>query len=103
MDQILHVFIRPDLVDDLLKLVEDQGSWGATILRVRGSSHHQEQRFLNVAIERQVSLVVLVVDQVKISGLVEALKAHFDFDQGGVGLLCALPAYSVRGLDQRRS
>lgn len=103
MQQILHVFIRPDLVDELLELVEAQGSWGATILRGRGASNHPEQRFLNVAIEHQVSLVILVVDKAKIQGMIQALQEHFDFNQAGTGLLCSLPAYSVRGLDNRKS
>ncbi|MDO5033585.1 MAG: hypothetical protein Q4D97_01970 [Eubacteriales bacterium] len=103
MYQVLHIFLRPDLVDDLLSFVEEQGSLGATILRGRGTSHHQEQRFLNVCIEHQIAMVVLVVEQVKVKALIQALEDHFQFTEQGVGLLCTLPATGVRGLSSRRN
>lgn len=98
MSSIIHIFVRPSLVDEVIQVAEDNGSSGATIFKARSSSHQEQKTFLNVELDEQLALVLIVVPQEKVESLTLALEEKFDFASSGVGQLLVTPAYSVKGL-----
>ncbi|MDO5015598.1 MAG: hypothetical protein Q4E09_01075 [Eubacteriales bacterium] len=98
MPSIIHVFVTPSLVDEVIQVAEDNGSSGATIFKTRSSSHQKQETFWNVELEEQIALILIVTPQDKVKSLILALEQKFDFANTGIGQLLVTPAYSVKGL-----
>lgn len=101
MSKILHILVKPELVDEVIQTAEDNGSVGATIFKARSTSHHGQESFLNVELDEQVSLILMVVKEDKIEALTEALEQKFFQAHHSASLLICTPTYSVHGLEGR--
>lgn len=103
MSQVLHILIKPEYVDRLIQVAEENGSQGSTILKARGIGKEESKTFLSIKKEEQMQLVIMVVPTEKVKTLSAAIENHFDFTKTGIGLIFAVPAHSTKGIQNKPS
>ncbi len=103
MSQVLHILIKPEFVDRLIQVAEENGSQGSTILKARGMGKEEPKTFLNIKKEEQMQLVIMVVSSEKVKTLSTAIENEFNFTKTGLGLIFAVPAHSTKGIQNKPS
>ena len=96
--ELIITIVGKGWADRVVKVGNEAGARGATILHARGSGLHNIVSFLGIAIEPEKELVLNVVPHDKSEAIVQAIYEATDMNEPGTGISMVIPIRGVAGL-----
>ena len=96
--ELIVTIVNKGWAEKVVKVGNEAGARGATILHARGSGLHTISSFLGIALEPEKELVLNVVPSDKSETIVQAIYDATDMKEPGTGISMIIPIRGVAGL-----
>lgn len=99
--KLIMALVKPEITDDVIDAMKNNGATGATIIPARGTGVKEAKSFFGLAIEDHTEILIFLVEEHMIDKLLEILKKDAKFDQPGTGIAFVLPIEQAIGLESQ--
>jgi nitrogen regulatory protein P-II 1 len=96
---LVVVIVNPGFSEEVIRIAEDSGASGGTIIFGRGASVRTKVSLLGIPIEPQKEVIYIVSPREIVSDLLAKLNKACRLSDRGSGLAFAVPLDAVTGLD----
>ncbi len=93
--------VKPDITDHIVDSAKEAGATGATIIPARGTGINEAKTFFGLTLEAQTDIVMLLVEEHRVTKILETIKNAGEFDKPGTGIAFVVPVEQVVGLESQ--
>ena len=93
--------VKPDITDHIVDSAKEAGATGATIIPARGTGINEAKTFFGLTLEAQTDIVMLLVEEHRVTKILETIKNAGRFDKPGTGIAFVVPVEQVVGLESQ--
>lgn len=98
MTQLLIVIVNKNDAKKVVKIANDAGAKGGTILRGKGASVFEKKGFLGLNIEPEKDIVMILSDSQTIKNIKAGVDQEFNLKKPNSGIAFVLNIDHVKGL-----
>lgn len=98
MTKLLVVIVNKGQAKKVVKIAQDMGAKGGTILRGKGASVFEKKGFLGLEIEPEKDLVLILSDYEMIKKIKTGVDAEFNLKKPNSGIAFVLNVDRVEGI-----
>jgi nitrogen regulatory protein PII len=95
---LIVTIVNRGFSDYVVETVREAGATGATIITGRGTSVHETDKFLGIAIQPEKELVLVIVKKEDRSKMMREICARANLNESGKGLCFSLPVTNLQGI-----
>lgn len=88
--------------DKVVDAAKKVGAKGATIFYGRGTGETEAKRFLKIHVESSKEIIVILAEEEKYKGIMEAMVEAGRLKEPGTGIIFTVNIYDLIGLHHRR-
>ncbi len=93
--------VKTDITDTIVDAAKEAGATGATIIPARGTGIHEAKTFFGLSLEAQTDIIMLLVEEHRITKILETIKSAGEFHKPGTGIAFVVPVEHVVGLESQ--
>ncbi len=93
--------VKTDITDTVVDAAKEAGATGATIIPARGTGIREAKSFFGLSLEAQTDIVMLLVEEHRVTEILEAIKDGGEFNKPGTGIAFVVPVEHVIGLESQ--
>lgn len=94
----VFAMVKPDLTDDVVTAAKKAGATGATIIPAKGTGIREAKSFFGLTLEVRTDIIVVLLQEGKVSPVLESIEKAGRFDEPGTGIAYVMPVEGVTGL-----
>lgn len=96
--QAIYVVVDRHQGDKVIKIAQDNGANGATVMHGRGAGVMKESIFMNMTIEPEKDIILMLVGKDRVEKIKKAIYEGMNFKDSSTGIIFTIPVSDVRGL-----
>lgn len=93
--------VKPDITDKIVDAAKEAGATGATIIPARGTGIREAKTFFGLSLEAQTDIIMLLVEEHRVTNILDTIKETGDFYKPGTGIAFVVPVEHVVGLESQ--
>ncbi len=93
--------VKTDITDTIVDAAKEVGATGATIIPARGTGIREAKSFFGLSLEAQTDIVMLLVEEHRVSEILDAIQKGGEFHKPGTGIAFVVPVEHVVGLESQ--
>ncbi len=93
--------VKTDITDTVVDAAKEAGATGATIIPARGTGIREAKSFFGLSLEAQTDIIMLLVEEHRVTDILEAIKIGGEFHKPGTGIAFVVPVEHVIGLESQ--
>jgi len=93
--------VKTDITDTVVDAAKEAGATGATIIPARGTGIREAKSFFGLSLEAQTDIVMLLVEEHRVTEILDAIKEGGEFHKPGTGIAFVVPVEHVIGLESQ--
>jgi nitrogen regulatory protein PII len=97
-NDLIITVVNRGFSDYVVETAREAGATGATIINARGTSIHETEKFLGVAIQPEKELVLILVRKNDRNKIMSEICAAANLNEEGKGLCFSLPVSNLKGV-----
>lgn len=99
----MYVIVDRQEGQKAIKIAQDNGAKGATLVHGRGAGREQKSILLNMNIEPEKDIVIMLVKKDLMNPIKNAIYEEMNLEDENKGIIYSLPVMEVRGLIEQGS
>ncbi|MDD7306014.1 MAG: transcriptional regulator [Peptoniphilaceae bacterium] len=96
--EAIHVIVDREEGDKVIKIAQENGAKGATVMHGRGAGINKKALFMNMTIEPEKDIVLMLVKKELSEKIKDAIYEQMNLDKESKGIIFSLVVSDVRGL-----
>ena len=93
--------VKTDITDHIVDAAKGAGATGATIIPARGTGIREAKTFFGLSLEAQTDIIMLLVEEHRVSKILETIQDAGEFHKPGTGIAFVVPVEQVVGLESQ--
>ena len=101
--KVIVAMVKPQVTDQLVDAMKEEGATGATIIPSRGTGVHEGKTFFGLTVEDRTDIVTFLVEEHVVSKLLDTIETKCQFSEPGTGIAFVVPIEQAIGLESQMS